>query len=99
MGWAYHCLGYDRNADPETWPVFSASPSKYPIKETRLHSLYRARPILETTIMVNDIPFTLFNNHWKSGASSPEMENKDSNESRERVDRLLKDNPFRDFLR
>lgn len=99
----YHiAFGYDRNSDPETWPAVQClTLSKYPIKETRLHSLYRARPILETTIMVNDIPFTLFNNHWKSGASSPEMEKiriQNAKVLRERLDKLLKDNPFRDFL-
>ena len=32
------------------------------------------RPILETTLLINGHKLTLFNNHWKSGASSPEME-------------------------
>ena len=42
--------------------------------------------------MVNDIPFTLFNNHWKS-VVLPEMEKiriQNAKVLRERLDRLLK---------
>ena len=60
-----------------------------------------ARPILETTIEVNGTPFTLFNNHWKSGASSPEMEKhriQNATTLRMRIDDLTAKDPKVDFI-
>ena len=60
-----------------------------------------ARPILETTLSVGGVPFTLFNNHWKSGASSKDMEThrlQNAQTLRNRIDELTKRNPFADFL-
>ena len=48
--------------------------SKFPIKAEFLHPIERARPILETHISIDGRKLVVFNNHWKSGASSNEME-------------------------
>ena len=99
----YHiALGYNPSSPSESWPAVQClTLSKFPIKTTRLHSLYRARPILETTILVEGMPFTLFNNHWKSGASSSEMEKirlQNAEVLRKRIDSLLQADPYHDFL-
>ena len=95
-------LGYNSSFPSESWPAVQClTLSKFPIKTIRLHSLYRARPILETTILVEQIPFTLFNNHWKSGASSSEMEKirlQNAEILRKRIDNLLQADPYHDFL-
>ena len=95
-------LGFNPSSPSESWPAVQClTLSKFPIKNSRLHSLYRARPILETTILVEDMPFTLFNNHWKSGASSSEMEKirlQNAEVLRKRIDSLLQADPYHDFL-
>ena len=95
-------LGYNSSFPSESWPAVQClTLSKFPIKTIRLHSLYRARPILETTIFVEEMPFTLFNNHWKSGASSSEMEKirlQNAEVLRKRIDSLLQSDPYHDFL-
>jgi hypothetical protein len=56
---------------------------------------------LETTILVNGNNFTLFNNHWKSGASSPEMELhriQNAEVLRNRIDELVREDPKIDLL-
>ena len=99
----YHFrLGYDPVGPPEKWPaVHCLTLSKFPITESRLHPIQMARPILETTIEVNGAPFTLFNNHWKSGASSPEMEKhriQNATTLRMRIDDLIAKDPKVDFI-
>ena len=57
-----------------------------------MHPLERARPILETKISVNGKPLILFNNHWKSGASSASLEKVrlgNAQVLRKRIDDLL----------
>ena len=95
-------LGYDPKNSPDSWPsVHCLTLSKFPITESRLHQLERARPILETTHLIDGQSFTLFNNHWKSGASSPKMEIlriQNAEVLRKRIDEILKQDPTIDFL-
>jgi endonuclease/exonuclease/phosphatase family metal-dependent hydrolase len=48
--------------------------SKFPIESVQRHELLQARDILEVTLDVEGHPLTVYVNHWKSGASSPERE-------------------------
>ena len=95
-------LGYDPKNSPDSWPsVHCLTLSKFPITESRLHQLERARPILETTHLIDGHSFTLFNNHWKSGASSPQMEIlriQNAEVLRKRIDEMRKQDPTIDFL-
>ncbi|SMO44823.1 endonuclease/exonuclease/phosphatase family protein [Gracilimonas mengyeensis] len=77
--------------------------SRFPIQteKTKAHHLYRARPILETWIEVNGEELVVFNNHWKSGASSWEMEQirlQNAEVLRARLDELLAENPDQDIV-
>ena len=70
--------------------------SKFPVEEVRMHPLERARPILETRITINGRPLILFNNHWKSGASSASLEKvrlSNAQVLRKRIDALLANDP------
>ena len=102
MGPYFFSLGYNPNDAPEKWPaVHCLTLSKFPITDSQLHPLLNARPILETTISVDGCQLTLFNNHWKSGASSAKMENfrlQNAKVLRERIDFLIKQNPKTDFI-
>ena len=102
LGPYYFRLGYNPKDPPEKWPaVHCLTLSKFPIIESRLHPIERARPILETTILVNGHNLTLFNNHWKSGASSPEMELhriQNAEVLRKRIDELVREDPKIDLL-
>ncbi len=102
LGPYYHKLGYNLNGSTASWPaVHCLTLSKFPISDSRLHAIERARPILETTIEIGRQKFTLFNNHWKSGASSPEMERyriQNAQVLRNRIDQLIEENPKIDFL-
>ena len=102
LGPYHYRLGYDPDGPPEKWPaVHCLTLSKFPIVKSRLHPIQMARPILETTIDVGGASFTLFNNHWKSGASSPEMEKhrlQNATTLRKRIDALVASNPDGDFL-
>ncbi|MBN37293.1 MAG: hypothetical protein CMI29_02400 [Opitutae bacterium] len=95
-------LGYDPTWPREKWPaVHCLTLSKFPITKSRLLPIERARPILETTIKVKGRSLTLFNNHWKSGASSSEMEKhrlQNARTLRARIDELSKNNPTEEFL-
>jgi endonuclease/exonuclease/phosphatase family metal-dependent hydrolase len=102
MPYDFYKLGYDPKDSPDNWPaVHCLTLSKFPILKSRLHPIRMARPILETTIQVKGTPLTLFNNHWKSGASSPEMERhrlQNARTLRMRIDELNKADPQADFL-
>ena len=94
--------GYDPDDIPSKWPAVQCMTlSKFPISSQRLHPIRMARPILETTISVGGTPFILFNNHWKSGASSQEMEThriQNAETLRKRIDEIIRKDPFADFL-
>ncbi len=77
--------------------------SRFPIQDekTKTHTLHRARPILETWIDVNGADLVVFSNHWKSGASSAEMEQirlQNAEVLRKRLDELLNENPDLDIV-
>ena len=75
--------------------------SKFPIKETRNHWAERARPILETHLDVKGQILVVFNNHWKSGASSVETEPiriQNATVLRNRINDLLNENPATDIV-
>jgi len=70
-------------------------------EKTKIHPLERARPILETWIDVTGNELVVFANHWKSGASSWEMEQvrlQNAQVLRDRLDELIKENPSVDFV-
>ncbi len=48
--------------------------STFPIRSVRRHELERARDILEVEVDVQGRRLVVLDNHWKSGASSPELE-------------------------
>lgn len=77
--------------------------SRFPIlkEKTQVHPLVRARPILETWIEVDGNELVVFANHWKSGASSWEMEQvriQNAEVLRARLDVLTEENPKVDFV-
>jgi endonuclease/exonuclease/phosphatase family metal-dependent hydrolase len=75
--------------------------SKFPIKETRNHWTERARPILETHLDIEGQTLVVFNNHWKSGASSADTEPiriQNASVLRKRIDELLTKNPTTDII-
>ena len=102
MGPYFFSLGYNQNEAPEKWPsVHCLTLSKFPIIDSQLHPLLNARPILETTISLYGSQLTLFNNHWKSGASSPKMEifrQQNATVLRNRINQLIDQNPATDFI-
>ncbi|MEP0971403.1 MAG: hypothetical protein ABJI33_14260 [Balneola sp.] len=70
-------------------------------EKTKIHPLERARPILETWIDVEGNELAVFANHWKSGASSWDMEQiriKNAEVLRDRLDELIKEEPNVDFV-
>lgn len=80
-----------------------ATYSRFPIlrEKTQIYPLERARPILETWIDVEGHELVVFNNHWKSGASSWEMEQirlGNAEVLRARLDQLINENPEIDFV-
>lgn len=99
----YHLVeGRTTGQAPEDVPsVVCVTLSKFPVEEVRLHPLERARPILETRVSVNGRPLVLFNNHWKSGASSPAMEKvrlENARVLRNRLNDLLAQDPAADLI-
>ena len=48
--------------------------SKFPIRWSKSHFLHRARDIIEAEIDINGHSLVVYCNHWKSGASNPNME-------------------------
>jgi len=75
--------------------------SKIPITEVRSHPTTQARDILETRLDVDGHPFYIFNNHWKSGASSTQSEQARRDNARtlrQRVEAILAADPSADIL-
>ena len=75
--------------------------SKFPIESVRSHSTEDARDILEATLSVDGHPFTVFVNHWKSGASSTESEQTrraNAQTLRERLNEIFAEDPSVDVL-
>jgi hypothetical protein len=87
----------DGNARAITCVVFT----RFPVRETHTYPVPMARNILEVKLDVEGYPFTVFNNHWKSGASEAATELiriEGARVLRARVDGLLKSDPQADFL-
>ena len=75
--------------------------SRFPVVAVREHGVDSARNILETQLDVQGVPLWVFNNHWKSGASAPLMEEirvQNASVLRERVDAILRDYPQADIV-
>tara|TARA_B100001123_G_scaffold113182_2_gene131818 strand:- start:93 stop:1694 length:1602 start_codon:yes stop_codon:yes gene_type:complete len=75
--------------------------SKFPIEKIRTHRVTRARAILETHLSIDGRLLVVFNNHWKSGASSAEMEKvrlQNAEVLRGRIDELLNKEPSLDIV-
>ena len=75
--------------------------SKFPITSVRSHSTANARDILEATLDVDGKPFTIFVNHWKSGAGDAESEvsrREIATTLRKRIDEILATDPSADLL-
>ncbi|MDR9418219.1 endonuclease/exonuclease/phosphatase family protein [Gracilimonas sp.] len=91
-----------KDGEPETVQK-TVTYSRFPIHhgKTEIHHLVRARPILETWINVKGNELVIFNNHWKSGASSWQMEqvrHQNAKVLRARLDELLAENPNLDIV-
>lgn len=97
-------VGYER--DEEFIPqhvqknvVFSRLPVLH--EKTKSHPTQRARPILEVWLDVEGYELVVFANHWKSGASSSEMEEirlQNAEVLKGRLDELRSENPHLDFI-
>lgn len=104
--WNYELVTGDSPKDKKGLPTTvqkTAVFSRFPVvaEKTKIHPLYRARPILETWININGSELAVFANHWKSGASSAEMEDirvQNAKVLRARLDELVKQSEFVDFV-
>lgn len=90
------------DGEPETVQK-TVTYSRFPINhdKTKIHHLVRARPILETWVNVEGQELVVFNNHWKSGAGSWEMEqlrHQNAEVLRARLDELLAEHPDLDIV-
>lgn len=75
--------------------------TRFPVESVRRHPLLNARNILEVKLDVHGSPFYVFNNHWKSGASDPEMEKirvENARVLRKRLDEILASDPQADIV-
>lgn len=75
--------------------------TRFPVKAARSHPTVDARAVLEVEVEVDGAPLRLFNNHWKSGASSPASEPtrvENARTLRRRLDEILKDDPNADIV-
>jgi hypothetical protein len=79
----------------------NATFSRLPILESRTHHTTDARGILEVVHDVHGHRLYTFNNHWKSGASDPEIEPirvENARVLRERLDQILAADPHADII-
>jgi hypothetical protein len=100
---AYHVAVTDEApaADARGPAVRNVLFSRFPITEVRSHRLVGARAILEATVDVEGVPFTVFVNHWKSGASSLEAEETRRGNARvlrDRLDEIFQADPKADLI-
>jgi len=75
--------------------------SKFPIKSVKSHATPDARDVLEVELDVEGHPFTVFVNHWKSGASNLDSEQSrrfNAKTVRERLDAILAADPSADVI-
>ncbi len=70
--------------------------SRFPFTKISAHPVQEARDILEVWLEIDGQPLIIFNNHWKSGASNPQMEairRQNAAVLRRRLDALSQENP------
>ena len=75
--------------------------TRFPIKTVRTFPMRSARNLLEVQLDVGGYPLTVFNNHWKAGASDPRTELvriENATVLRRRLDELLKADPNADIV-
>jgi hypothetical protein len=75
--------------------------TRFPIKAVRTFPMRSARNLLEVQLDVEGYPLTVFNNHWKAGASDAKMELirlENAGVLRRRIDELLTADPHADIV-
>lgn len=75
--------------------------SRFPVKSVKTHHTLNARAILEAELDVDGRPLTIFANHWKSGAGSPDNERvrmANARTLRERLNEIFKQDPLADVV-
>jgi endonuclease/exonuclease/phosphatase family metal-dependent hydrolase len=75
--------------------------SRFPVKTVKTHHTLNARGILEAQLDVEGQPLTIFANHWKSGAGSPDNERvrmANARTLRERLNEIFKQDPLADVI-
>ena len=92
----------ESGGDPGELPAhINAVFSRFPIRGAESFPTLMAREVLVVELDVEGCPFTVINNHWKSGASNPETEGiriENAKTVRRILDRLLADDPQADIL-
>jgi hypothetical protein len=75
--------------------------TRFPVRAVRQHPIRDARNILETELTVEGATLYVFNNHWKSGASDPALEEvrrQNAQVLRARLDEILREDPQADII-
>ena len=75
--------------------------TRFPVKKAISHPTFNARAIQEVQVTVDGELLYLFNNHWKSGASSTKTEPvrvRNAQTLRTRLDEIFKDDPHADVI-
>ncbi|HEX2100121.1 MAG TPA: endonuclease/exonuclease/phosphatase family protein, partial [Candidatus Synoicihabitans sp.] len=88
-------------ASGQTRAIKCVTFSRFPVRAVRQHPLRDARNIVEVELEVEGARFFVFNNHWKSGAGDPELEQvrlDNARVLRARLDEILADDPTADIL-
>ena len=75
--------------------------TRFPIKSVRTFPMRSARNLIQVQLDVDGYSLTVFNNHWKAGASDPKMELvriENATVLRRRIDELLTADPNADIV-
>ncbi len=75
--------------------------TRFPIKAVRIFPMRSARNLLEVQLDVEGYPLTVFNNHWKAGASDAKTEvvrGENATVLRRRIDELMTADPNADIV-
>jgi len=75
--------------------------TRFPVRNAISHPTLNARAILEVEVEVDGARLYLFNNHWKSGAGDPTMEQArlaNAQTLRARLDEILAEDPHADII-
>ena len=71
----YHVVSCPAKPIEDNMAHTNAIFSKFPIRWSKSHPMHRARDIIEAELDINGHRLLVYCNHWKSGASNPNMEN------------------------